>query len=121
MDQSYLGSTQQPTTPVTENDRLMGILSHILAIVGGFLAPLIIWLVKKDESPYVKDHAQESLNFQLTMMLAWIVSFILMFVLIGILLIVIVGILNVVLIIVATIKAADGQLYKYPFSIRFIK
>lgn len=120
MDQSYLGTTQQPATPVTENERILGILSHILTLVGGFLAPLIIWLVKKDESAYVSEHAKESLNFQLTLMIAYIIGFILIFIIIGIVVLVVLGILQLVLVIVATIKAADGQLYKYPFCIRFI-
>jgi len=88
--------------------------------VAGFLAPLIIYLVKKD-SPYVTAHAKESLNFQLTLIIAYIVSFILVFVIIGIFLIWLIALANLVLVIIATIRASENKLYKYPFSIRFIK
>ena len=86
--------------------------------MGGFIAPLIIYLVKKDESTFISDHAKESLNFQITLM---IVFFVLFITLIGILLMWLVGLLAMVLVIVATIKATEGKLYRYPATIRFIK
>ncbi len=121
-DQNTLLGTEEPVliTPSSE-DRTMAILAHVLCIVAGFIAPLVIYLVKKDSSAYATAHAKEALNFQLTMLVAYIVSFILMFVLIGILLMVLVSLANLVLIIIATIKASENKLYKYPFSIKFIK
>ena len=96
----------------------MAILSHVLTLVVGFLAPLIIYLIKKDESAFVREHAKESLNFQITIFIAIIVLFI---TIIGILLIWLVGILALVLVIIATIKTSEGKLYKYPFSLKLIK
>lgn len=123
MDQqnSFLGTEEPATIPISSEDKTMAILSHVLCIVAGFLAPLIIYLIKKDDSPYVAAHAKESLNFQLTMLIAFIISFILMFVIIGILLMVLLSIANLVLVIIATIKASEGKFYKYPFSIKFVK
>ncbi len=121
MEQSFLGSTQTPSTPVSENDRLLSILAHVLTLFTGFLAPLVIYLIKKDESPFVREHARESLNFQLTLLIAYFIGFLLMIIIIGILVLIVVGIIQLVLVIVATIKAADNQLYRYPFSIRFIQ
>ena len=117
---SILGTEELPLVTPTSEEKTMAILSHILCIVAGFLAPLIIYLVKKD-SPYITAHAKESLNFQLTLVIAYIISFILVFILIGLFLIWILAILNLVLVIIATIKASENKLYKYPFSIRFIK
>lgn len=119
-DTNILGTEQQPLGIPTSDEKTMAILSHILCLVAGFIAPLIIYLVKKD-SPYVQAHAKEALNFQLTMILAYIVSAILILVLIGILLIWALIIANLVLIIIATIRASENKLYKYPFTIRFIK
>lgn len=121
MENSYLGTTQTPAGPVTENERMLAILSHVLTLVAWLFAPLVIYLVKKDESPFVRDHAKESLNFQLTLMIAYFVCFLLLVVLIGVLGFIVVGFYQLVLVIVATIKAADNQLYRYPFTIRFIK
>lgn len=120
MDSSFIGSTQNNASPVTESERLLSVLAHILTLVVSFLAPLVIYLIKKDESAFVKEHAKESLNFQLTLFIAYIVSFLLIFVLIGIPLLVLIGLAQLVLVIVATIRAADNQLYRYPFCIRFI-
>ena len=122
MNQSntFLGTEEPALVVPTSEEKTMAILSHILCIVAGFLAPLIIYLVKKD-SAYVQAHAKESLNFQLTMLIAWIVSFILIFIIIGAFLMFLLGIANLVLVIVATIRASENKMYKYPFSIKFVK
>jgi len=105
---------------MNSDDRLMAILSHILALVPGIgiLGPLVIYLVKKDESSFVRDNARESLNFQLTIILLYIILFITV---IGIFLWWVVAILNTVLVIVATIRASDNEVYRYPLSFRLIK
>lgn len=124
MDQhstSILGTDEQaPYTP-TSDERTMAILSHVLGLVFWLLAPLIIYLIKKDESKFVAAHAREALNFQITVTIFACISFILVFVLIGILLLWLLGIASTILIIVATIKASENKLYRYPFSIRLIK
>ncbi len=115
---SYLGSDVQSDYIPTSDERTFAILSHILTLVAPIIAPLIIYLIKKDESRYVTFHAKESLNFQITLM---IVIIGLLITIIGILLTWIVGIAALVLVIIATIKASEGKLYKYPFTIRLIK
>ena len=117
-EKTYLGTDAEPIITPTSDEKTMAILSHVLTLVVGFLAPLIIYLIKKDESAFVRDHARESLNFQITIFIIIIVLFI---TLIGILLVWIVGILALVFVILATIKASEGKLYKYPFSLRLIK
>lgn len=123
MDQqnTFLGTEEPALVAPTSDDKTMAILSHILCIVAGFLAPLIIYLIKKDNSPFATAHAKESLNFQLTMLIAYIVSWVLVFLIIGFLLIFLLAIANLVLVIIATIKASEGKFYKYPFSIKFVK
>jgi hypothetical protein len=101
---------------------------HLSALVGfviplgNVLGPLVIWLMKKDTMPQVDVHGKEALNFQITVLLALIVSFLLTFVLIGLLLLPIVGIGALVLTIMAAIKVSNGQLdYRYPIAMRLIK
>ena len=115
---SYLGTELQPDYVPTSDEKTFALLSHVLTIVAPLLAPLIIWLIKKDESKFVAEHAMESLNFQITMI---IVIFILFITIIGILFAWIVGIVALVLVILATIRASEGKLYKYPFAIRLVK
>lgn len=114
---SYLGTDVQSDYIPTSDEKTLAILAHILTLIAPILAPLIIYLIKKDESRYVTFHAKESLNFQITLM---IVIFGLIITIIGIFLTWIVGIAALVFIIIATIKASEGKLYKYPFTIRLI-
>lgn len=116
-------SEEYPLTTPTSDERTLGILSHILAIVNGIglFGPLVIWLIKKDESQFVSENAKESLNFQLTMIIAHIISAILWVVLIGVFLTWILVILNIILVIIATIKASENKIYRYPFNLRLIK
>lgn len=118
---TFLGTEEPVLVTPTSEERTMAILAHVLCIVAGFIAPLVVYLVKKDSSDYAAAHAKESLNFQLTMLIAYFISFILMIVFIGILFLVLLSIANLVLVIVATIKASENKMYKYPFSIKFIK
>lgn len=101
---------------------------HLSALVGfivpfgNVIGPLVIWLMKKDTMPQVDVHGKEALNFQITVLLALIVSFLLTFVLIGLVLLPIVGIGALVLTIMAAIKVSNGELgYRYPFALRLIK
>lgn len=117
---SFLGTEEQPLYAPTSDEKSMGMLSHLLAIFFGFLAPLIIYIVKKD-SKFVNDHAKESLNFQLTCLIAYVISFFLMFVLVGILLMVVLHVFRLVVCIIATIRANEGKMYRYPFTIRMVQ
>ena len=117
-EKSYLGTDSEPVISPTSDEKTLALLSHVLTLAVGFLAPLIIYLIKKDESSFVTSHAKESLNFQITIFIIIAALFITV---IGILLVWIVGILALVLVIMATIKASEGKLYRYPFSLRLIK
>ncbi len=117
-ENSFLGTEETPLVPPTSDEKTMALLSHVLTFVASFLAPLVIYLVKKDESAFVSAHAKESLNFQITIALIIIV---LCITIIGILLVWFVGVLALVLVIIATIRASEGKLYRYPVNIRFIK
>ncbi|MBK7763034.1 MAG: DUF4870 domain-containing protein [Bacteroidetes bacterium] len=127
-NQELFGEEIFPATTPTQEEKTMALLSHILTLagafvflIGGFLPPLIIYLLKKDESNFVSEHAKESLNFQITMAIGFIISFVLMFLIIGVFMMAILGIIELILIIIATIKASEGKLYRYPFNLRIIK
>lgn len=123
MDQAstILGEDSKPLTPPGSDEKTLGLLAHLITLVSSFIGPIIIYLVKKDDSEFVANHAKESLNFQITMLLAYIVCFILMFVIIGVFLMGLIGIIDLVLVIVAAVKASEGKNYRYPFCIRLIK
>ncbi|WP_447754955.1 DUF4870 domain-containing protein [Pseudomonas nicosulfuronedens] len=88
---------------------------------GNLLGPLIVWQVKRESDPFVDRQGKEALNFQITVSLAVVVSFLLMLVVIGFFLLGLVSIGALVLTIIAGIKANEGLDYRYPFTWRPIK
>lgn len=112
--------------------------AHLSALLGGlvtsafggwgfFLGPLVIWLMKKDEMPFVADQAKEALNFNITVSAIFVLLLMLSVLTLGIGLLItapimlIVGITALVLVIMAAIKANEGVAYRYPLTIRLIK
>jgi len=103
------------------DDKTMGLLCHLLGIFTGFVGPLIIWLIKKDQSPYVDTQGKEALNFQISILIYAIVTSASMFAFIGCVLFPAVMIFDLVMCIIAAMKANEGKVYRYPLCIRFIK
>jgi uncharacterized Tic20 family protein len=105
----------------------METLCHLLGLAGlspipfaNVLAPLVLWLWKRDTVPGVDAHGKEAINFQLSMSLYTVVAALSIFVVIGIVLLPVVLLTNLVLIIQASLKASRGEFYRYPLTIRFI-
>ncbi|MGH8106899.1 MAG: DUF4870 domain-containing protein [Arenimonas sp.] len=120
---------------VSQDDKTMGMIAHLSAIIVSFVGPLVIWLINKDKADkgFVVDHAKEALNFCITVfavavgtmilsmvfamvpVVGWIISIILSFAMFAI------GIGALVLLIMAGLKANSGETYRYPFAFRLIK
>ena len=97
-------------------------LAGFLVPFGNIVGPLVIWLLKRTEMPMVDRHGKESLNFQITVAIAFLICIPLAFVLIGFLLMFVVGIGALILTIMAAVKVSNGDFeYKYPFAIRLLK
>ena len=116
-----------PTTSITTNVRTWNILCHASALLGvllhfpgHLLGPLIVWLAKRDDSPEIDAHGKESMNFQISMLIWNVIAGILCLVLIGIPILILLHILNIIFVIVASIQASEGKLYRYPLAIRLI-
>lgn len=115
-------SSEPSDKPADSNDKLWIVLSHLSPFLGvGFILPLIIWLVKKDSSELVAYHAKEALNFHITVFIYAVICWLAMFLLIGFVLLPILALASLVLIIIAAVKSAGGERYRYPFTIRLIK
>ena len=116
------------TSTSSSNTRTWTVLSHASALIGFFvpwaghiLGPLIVWLAKRGDSPEIDAHGKESVNFQISMLIYNLIAGVLCLVLIGFVILGILHILNLVLVIVASIQASEGKLYRYPITIRLIK
>jgi hypothetical protein len=118
-----------PPEPAPQPQRMFGMLCHLLALAGitgiplaNILGPLIIWLIKKPEMPFVDDQGKESLNFQITVTLALLICVPLICVGgLGFLLAIPIGLTALVFVIIAAIKANEGVYYRYPLTLRLIK
>lgn len=115
----------EPVSPgskeLNKEARTFAMLAHLLGIFTSFLGPLIIWLVKKDEHPFVDEQGKEALNFQITVAIAYIVAFLSTFICIGVVLVPAVVIVDIIFCVMACIAANKGEHYRYPLNIRFIK
>ncbi|WP_394193213.1 DUF4870 domain-containing protein [Pseudoalteromonas atlantica] len=110
-----------------KEQRTWAMLCHLSALagfiipMGSVIGPLIVWLIKKEDMPLVAEHGRKSLNFQITMLIAYIICFILMIVAIGAILLPIVAIFSFIMVVIGAIKTNDGKPFSYPFSINLIK
>ena len=99
----------------------VGGLLPIVPVIGSVIAPLIIWQIKKDDFEFVDKHGKEAVNFQISILIYALVAGLLCFACVGFVLLPAVYILDLVFLLIAAIKANDGQHYLYPLTIRFIK
>ena len=142
MDQFETDAKTPPPPPAagtpSKEERQWAMFAHLSALVGGlltsalggwgfFIGPLVIWLMKKDEMPFVADQAKEALNFNITVSAIFLILLVLTVVTLGIGILIsgplmlVVGIAALVLIIMAAIKANEGIAYRYPLTVRLIK
>jgi uncharacterized Tic20 family protein len=109
-----------PTTP-TKDECNLAMLAHLLGIFTFFIGALVLWIIKKDESAFIGESAKEALNFQITVMIAYVIAKVLAFVLIGFALFPLIYVANLVLCILGAVAASKGQQYQYPFAIRLVR
>ncbi|MGI8957214.1 MAG: DUF4870 domain-containing protein [Chthoniobacterales bacterium] len=117
-----------PTASAFSNARTWSVLCHASALLGVFLhfpghllGPLIVWLMKRGDSPEIDAHGKEALNFQISMLLYTLISGVFCLILIGFVFIAVLWVLNAVFVIIASIQASEGRFYRYPMTIRFIQ
>jgi hypothetical protein len=118
----------QPSEQISKDARqwamfchLAGLAGLLIPVIGNIVAPLIIWQIKKEEHPFVDEQGKEALNFQITVLIACLAAGLLTFVCIGFLLLPAVGIVDLIFCIMACVKVNNGEHYRYPLTIRFIK
>jgi uncharacterized Tic20 family protein len=99
---------------------LSALAGFVVPAFGHVVGPLLVWLIKRGESSEIDAHGKEALNFQISMLIYNLVAGVLCLLLIGFALLAILHILNVVFVILAAVKASEGQMYRYPLTIRLI-
>ncbi len=118
---------QKQDPALSQDERNMGIAVQVSSFAGyiipfgSILGPFIVWLMKRDEMPFVDECGRNCINFKLSLMVYMLISAVLMFVGIGFLLIGVLAIVDIVFTIIAAMKASEGVSYKYPMTIKFLK
>jgi uncharacterized protein len=112
-----------PSGSAPQEDRTIALLTHLSGIVASFIVPLIIWLINKDnpQKSWLTDQSKEALNFQITLIIVYIIGIILTIILIGALINLLAWVACIVFCIIAGVAANKGENYRYPFAIRLIK
>ena len=112
-----------PSGAAPQEDRTIALITHLSGIIAGFIVPLIIWLINKDkpEKSWLTDQSREALNFQITLLIIYVVGVILSVILIGVLINFAAWIACLVFSIIAGLAANKGEAYRYPFALRLIK
>ncbi len=115
-------------TEIPQPERTWAMFAHLSSFLGwigipfaNIIAPLVMWQLKKDEMPFGSSQAKECLNFQITMSILALISFVLCLLLIGIFMLIALVIFDIIVTIIAAIRANEGVAYRYPMTIRFIK
>jgi uncharacterized Tic20 family protein len=115
------GAPQAPQPLRPEDEKLWATLIHVGGILLSFVAPLVGYLVLKDRGPFVREHSRVALNFQITMVIAYVIGGATSFLGIGVLITLAAAIVVIVFGIIAALAANRGEYYKYPLSIEFVK
>jgi uncharacterized Tic20 family protein len=110
----------ETTTEISADEKNIVVLTHIGGTIFSFIPALIVWLLKKEDSAYIADQAREALNFQITVLIAQVISSILIVILIGFVLMGIIWLANIIFCIIAAVAASKGEYYRYPFTLRLI-
>jgi uncharacterized Tic20 family protein len=116
-----MASTPYAGPEPDKDSKMMAMLAHLLGIPLGPIGPLIIWLIKKDQSPFVNDQGREALNFQITLLIGYIIGGATIALCVGMLIVPAIAIISLIFCIMGALKANQGIAYRYPFAIRLIK
>ena len=126
MNDAAATDTISTPDPKTREERNWAMLCHLISFsgymipFGNVIGPLLLWLLKREEWPLVDDQGKESLNFQITWTIFFFVTLVLCFFMIGFLILPALILAHLILVVLATIKASEGERHRYPLAIRFI-
>ncbi|WP_298456686.1 DUF4870 domain-containing protein [uncultured Cellulomonas sp.] len=109
------------STPLSPADqRTWAVVSHLGGVFVSFIVPLVIWLVFRGRGAYLEDQAKESLNFQITLFLGYLIGTITVIILLGFFILPLVWLFGVVFSIIAAVASSRGEPYRYPLTLRLI-
>ena len=117
----FEGDTELPGTPPTQEEKTIALIAHIGGIFTWFMIPLILYVLKRNDSRFIGDQAKEALNFQITMMIATAIASVSVLLLVGIALVPLVLLYHVIGCILAAVAVNQGKMFRYRYCLRLIK
>jgi uncharacterized Tic20 family protein len=111
---------------MSKEEKNWGMACHLTALAGfiipfgNIIGPLVVWLLKRDEYPFVADQGKESLNFQISILIYAVAGAVLIVLVVGFAILAAIGLFSLIMVILASVKASEGVLFRYPLCIRFI-
>ncbi|MHC4573240.1 MAG: DUF4870 domain-containing protein [Planctomycetota bacterium] len=127
-EQPQAAPPSEPTAELSKDARMWAMFCHlaglawfVVPLIGNVVGPLIIWQIKKDEFPFVDEQGKEAVNFQVSMLIYGLVAGLLCLACVGFFLLPAVVVIDLIFLLIAAVKANNGESYRYPLSIRFIK
>ena len=112
---------------LSKEEKTWAMFGHLSGLVGYFipfanlLGPFILWQLKKDEMDFASEQAKESLNFQISMTIYLLIAGVSIFILIGFVLLPLLWLFGIIMLLIASVKANDGNEFRYPLNLRFIR
>lgn len=100
---------------------LSALCGYFLPVIGNILGPFLVWMAKRDQSPFIDQQGKEALNFQITVTIALLIAAALVVVVVGLFLLPLIALADFILIIIASASAYKGESFRYPFCLRFVK
>lgn len=119
MDNDFGGRSYIPEYQVSPEDRTLGLVAHLSAIVTSFLGPLIIWIIKKDQSPFVAKCALEATVFSSLLLVVMILISVVTCGF-GVIIVIPLSLAGIFYLVVAGIRANEGKVYEYPLTTKLI-
>ena len=117
MDEIIINEEKSPTN----DEKTMGMFIYLISLFTAIIGPLIIWVIKKDESEFISFHGKEYFNFFISYTVYGFIGALLMFVLIGFVIVPVLGLMYFIFTFIALFKAYQGEYYRIPLIFRFIK
>jgi uncharacterized protein len=124
---SYNMQSMYPMALQTQEERQMGMFLHLSQLANivlfpvGIILPIVLWQTQKDKMPALDPHGKEVVNWMISETIYMVVSIILVFFIIGIILLPVVALIGIIFPIIGAVKANNGEFWRYPMAIRFIK
>lgn len=102
----------------SRDERIYAMIIYAISYFTAFVGPIVLWLLKKNDSEFIDYHGRQYLNFLISYIIYYMISGILVLILVGVILIWILGILQLIFTIIAAVRAFEGKYYTIPFIFR---